>query len=125
MRETGSDASEDEVVSQGDGGSARQAEASGVSGAPGTSDAVQDSAAGDTEDVDSFEDDFDDAPFDWVVFALRAAAFVTFGAMLVTSIDFSLNQGWDWMTTMRVSILPFVGGMLLLAAGELIDRQGD
>lgn len=119
MRETGSDASEDDAASPGDGDPAGQAEAEGVS------DAAQGGAAEDAEDVDSFEDEFDDAPFDWVVFALRAAAFVTFGAMLVTSIDFSLNQGWDWMTTMRVSILPFVGGMLLLAAGELIDRQGD
>lgn len=63
--------------------------------------------------------------FDWIVFVLRASALVTIGAMLITSVDLSRNQGADWLTVMRLAILPFVGGMLLLAAAELADRRGD
>lgn len=68
----------------------------------------------------------DDVPgFDWIVFILRAAALVTLGATLVTAVDLSQNQDAVWLTVMRFSILPFAAGMLVLAAGELIDRSGD
>ncbi len=70
--------------------------------------------------------DFDDEPsFDWIVFILRVSALLVLGATLITSVDLSRNQDVEWLTVMRLSILPFVGGMLLLAAAELIDRRGD
>lgn len=82
---------------------------------------------GDQSDESSVDsDEWDDEPsFDWVVFLLRASALVTIGAMLMTSVDLSRNQGADWVTVMRLAILPFVGAMLLLAGAELIDRKGD
>jgi hypothetical protein len=61
---------------------------------------------------------------DWPVLIIRAAAMITFGATLITSFDISLNLGADWLTVMRAAILPFVGGALLLAAGELLNRVG-
>ncbi len=70
------------------------------------------------------EDDLEPS-FDWIVFLLRASALLAVGAMLITSIDLSRNQGAEWLTVMRLAILPFVGAMLLLAAAELIDRRGD
>lgn len=85
-----------------------------------------DSEAHDSTSTDYEDEDEDEAPdFDWIVFLFRVAALVTFGATLITSIDLSRNQDVEWQTVMRLSILPFVGGMLVLAAGELIDRRGD
>ena len=75
------------------------------------------------DDLDDFEDDV--PGFDWIVFMLRISAVVTFGATVITAIDVSRNQDQEWLTVMRISILPFVGGMLLLAAAELIDRRED
>ena len=77
-------------------------------------------------DRDSDLDEFPDGEgFDWIVFIIRTSALLTFGATLMTSFDLSRNQGAEWLTVMRLAILPFVGGMLLLAAAELIDRRGD
>ena len=72
-----------------------------------------------------WDDDESRPGFDWIVFALRVSALVSIGAMLITSVDLSRSQGVDWITVMRLAILPFVGAMLLLAAAELIDRRGD
>lgn len=85
-----------------------------------------DDSQSESEVADELE--YDDEPepdFDWAVFAIRASGFVVLGAILVTSVDLSFNQAFDWLTIMRGAILPFVGGMLLLAAAELIDRRGD
>lgn len=85
-------------------------------------DDLQLSEDADTDVID-FEDD--EPEFDWIVFLFRVAALVTFGATLITAIDLSRNQDVEWQTVMRLSILPFVGGMLVLAAGELLDRRGE
>ncbi len=69
--------------------------------------------------------DYEEPAFDWIVFLLRVGALLTLGATLITSVDLSRNQDVEWLTVMRLAILPFVGGMLLLAVGELIDRRGD
>lgn len=79
---------------------------------------------GDTPGFDSDgEDEY--GGVDWVVFLVRASALIIFGATLVTSFDLSLNQGADWLTVMRLAMLPFAGGVLLVAAAELVDRSGD
>lgn len=82
----------------------------------------EDSSTGESDGYD-YEDE--EPAFDWIVFAFRVSALVTFGATLITSIDLSLNQDVEWQSVLRLSILPFVGGMLVLAAGELLDRRGD
>lgn len=72
------------------------------------------------------EADYEDEPaFNWVVFLLRVSALLTFGAMLITSVDLSRNQGAAWLPVMRLAILPFVGGVLILAAAELVDRRDE
>ena len=79
---------------------------------------------GDLPESDEHED-AGERGVDWVVFLVRVSGFAALGAMLITSVDLSLNQGADWVTVMRLAMLPFVGGVLLLAAAELIDRRGD
>ena len=80
---------------------------------------VEDSTAGlEVANDDTYLED--DSEFDWIVFLLRVSALVTFGATLIVAVDLSLNQDVEWQTVMRLSILPFVGGMLLLAAAELL-----
>ena len=69
--------------------------------------------------------DDEESDFDWIVFVLRTSALIVFGATIITSVELSLNQDVDWINVMRLAVLPFVGGMLVLAAGELVDRQGD
>lgn len=86
--------------------------------------------AAEAEDLDDLleADELDDDAepgIDWVVFLIRISGFVTLGAMLATSVDLSTNQGAEWQTVMRLAVLPFVGGVLLLAAAELIDRRED
>jgi hypothetical protein len=75
--------------------------------------------------LDGDDDEADVEGIDWAVFIIRASAVIALGAMLITSVDLSFNQGADWKTVMRFSILPFTGGVLLLAAAELIERIGD
>ncbi len=85
-----------------------------------------DETSPDDSDFDDLDEDDEDEPaFDWIVFLFRASAVITFGATLITSINLSQNLGAEWAEVMRFAILPFVGGMLVLAAGELIDRQSD
>lgn len=83
--------------------------------------------AEDQDDLLEADELYDDAEpgIDWVVFLIRISGFVVIGAMLATSIDLSTNQGAEWLTVMRLAVVPFVGGVLLLAAAELIDRSGD
>ncbi len=72
------------------------------------------------------DEDFDDAvEFDWPVFMFRVAAMVIFGATLITSYDLSFNEQQHWLTVMRLAVLPFAAGMLVLAAAEFLDRRGD
>ena len=83
---------------------------------------LNDSLPNDEASDSDFEDEI---AFDWTVFIIRAAAFVIFGATLITSYDLSFNEEQHWLTVMRLAVLPFAAGMLVLAAAELVDRRGD
>ena len=71
-----------------------------------------------------FDDDagmFDD----WPVFLARLAGLICLAATLITAMYLLSEPSLEWHDVMRVSILPFAAGALLLVSAEVLDRLGD